>query len=330
LFTQPPVSLCATTFSLVMDRSAKKEIVSPRQIGQRARDSISPEGNTNTSRDGVSPLHVSSAPPSMLRRSTRQGGSPLSLPSPVLDYARRTQMDAQAHRTSVRIAELGREVQHVQRNDAVTGFVQEELPVDLAYPGTAARKNVTVRRSRDRLSNRPASVPRTPDGVTRRRSMDRPTIPRSSEEKGLVMQGTFAVTHGRKHGEELQGSYPSARRDDNRRPYLLGRPVEQQLVDQWPWGGSKSPSIGSKSPSTGSEGEDEQQTEGGFAFEPEWGRWKDRPIETHDEDRTWGGTTEKWERNARAKVITQGGSPPPKQQSENLFVDGLVKTSQFT
>jgi hypothetical protein len=57
-------------------------------------------------------------------------------------------------------------------------------------------------------------------------------------------------------------------------------------------------------------------------FEPQWGTWRDRPIESLNEDKTWGETTQKWERNAREKVITQGGSPPPKLHSaENLFID---------
>ena len=47
-------------------------------------------------------------------------------------------------------------------DDTVTRRVQEELPVDPPLPGTAARKNVTVRRSRDRLSGRPVVLPRTP------------------------------------------------------------------------------------------------------------------------------------------------------------------------
>jgi hypothetical protein len=59
-------------------------------------------------------------------------------------------------------------------------------------------------------------------------------------------------------------------------------------------------------------------------FEPTWGRWRDRPIETIREDKTWGEATQKWERNTRQKVITQGGSPPPKlRPEENLFVDDL-------
>ncbi len=31
--------------------------------------------------------------------------------------------------------------------------------------------------------------------------------------------------------------------DDHRRPYLSGLPVSQEPVSQWPWGGSKSPSV---------------------------------------------------------------------------------------
>jgi hypothetical protein len=72
--------------------------------------------------------------------------------------------------------------------------------------------------------------------------------------------------------------------------------LQSSSVDQYPWG------------------------EG--SFEPAWSRWRDRPTETLNEDKTWGGATHKWERNTREKVITQGGSPPPKLRSEeNLFVD---------
>ena len=36
----------------------------------------------------------------------------------------------------------------------------------------------------------------------------------------------------------------SDQREDNRRPNLMSRPVPRESVDQWPWGGSKSPSVG--------------------------------------------------------------------------------------
>ena len=74
------------------------------------------------------------------------------------------------------------------------------------------------------------------------------------------------MIHVRKHGEELQGPYrvvpysqtdpdagfryaggtgrpPPSDQDDHRRPYSSGRPVSQEPVSQWPWGGSKSPSV---------------------------------------------------------------------------------------
>ena len=67
----------------------------------------------------------------------------------------------------------------------------------------------------------------------------------------------------------------------------------------------------------------EPYTWGEGRFAPQWGRWQDRPIQPLHEDNTWGETTHKWERKAREKVITQGGSPPPKLNSAtNLFVDG--------
>ncbi len=63
-------------------------------------------------------------------------------------------------------------------------------------------------------------------------------------------------------------------------------------------------------------------TWGEGSYEPAWGRWRDRPVETLHEDKTWGEATQKWARNIRQKVITEGGSPPPKLRSEeNLFVD---------
>jgi hypothetical protein len=53
-------------------------------------------------------------------------------------------------------------------------------------------------------------------------------------------------------------------------------------------------------------------TWGEGSYEPAWGRWRDRPVETLHEDKTWGEATQKWARNIRQKVITEGGSPPPK------------------
>ncbi len=165
----------------------------------------------------------------------------------MLDFARRTQMEAQAQRTAVRIAELEHESQDGDRNAATVARIEEDLPIGYVYPGTVARKNVTVRRSRDRLSGRPVVPPRTPEDVLRRRSLDRPRDKRSDEQEQTVTQGASAVFHVRKHGEELLGSYrgfdpddgsrhadgtgrsPSFDREDHRRPYLSGHPVPRKI-----------------------------------------------------------------------------------------------------
>jgi hypothetical protein len=56
-------------------------------------------------------------------------------------------------------------------------------------------------------------------------------------------------------------------------------------------------------------------------FEPNWGRWRTRPA-PDPFDPSWGDTTQRWERKEREKVITRGGSPPPKLEPEtNLFHD---------
>jgi hypothetical protein len=56
-------------------------------------------------------------------------------------------------------------------------------------------------------------------------------------------------------------------------------------------------------------------------FEPTWGTWRTRPA-PDPYDPSWGETTQKWERKEREKVITRGGSPPPKLEPEtNLFHD---------
>jgi hypothetical protein len=66
------------------------------------------------------------------------------------------------------------------------------------YPGTAARRNITIRRSRDR-----ASDSRTPDASLRRRSLDRPRDVQYAVENERDFQGASAVVHTRRHGEEL-------------------------------------------------------------------------------------------------------------------------------
>jgi hypothetical protein len=58
-------------------------------------------------------------------------------------------------------------------------------------------------------------------------------------------------------------------------------------------------------------------------FEPTWGTWKTRPA-PDPYDQSWSETTQRWGQKEREKVITRGGSPPPKLEPEtNLFNDDL-------
>jgi hypothetical protein len=182
-----------------MDRSTKKETLTPQQVAQRAREvqsqgRVAREMRNAPSRQSASVSRVSS------RGSPALSSSSLS-PS-VLDFTRRTQAEAQAFRTGVRIAELDSQAKKAKRNDASMAGVNEDesnLPV---YPGTAARQNITVRRSRDRLSGRPQISPRKSDDVLRRRSMDRP---RDLEYEEQCSREASAVTFKRNHEEEFKG-----------------------------------------------------------------------------------------------------------------------------
>ena len=114
-----------------MKSSIKDDAATPGQVDRKERD-VPSRGNTRAARDGVSPSRESTP-----RRSIRQidltRGTTQSLTSPsVLDYARRTQVDAQAHRTSVRRAELERKAQDEGRDDAVGEQVQEKPPSERA------------------------------------------------------------------------------------------------------------------------------------------------------------------------------------------------------
>jgi hypothetical protein len=63
-------------------------------------------------------------------------------------------------------------------------------------------------------------------------------------------------------------------------------------------------------------------------FEPTWGTWRTRPA-PDPYDPSWGDTTQRWERKEREKVITRGGSPPPKLEPEtNLFHDDSTNASR--
>jgi hypothetical protein len=93
-----------------------------------------------------------------------------------------------------------------ERNDAVTkeegrAGITTDLPARVSpfVPNTAARRNVTMRKSRDRLHD--ALPPRTPDDVLKRRSSRR--VRDVQYENEINFQGASAVTHSKRHGEEL-------------------------------------------------------------------------------------------------------------------------------
>jgi hypothetical protein len=81
--------------------------------------------------------------------------------------------------------------------------------------------------------------------------------------------------------------------------------------------GENTRTTGMETPANPSSSEDPYPW-GEGTFEPTWGTWRTRPAP----DPSWGGTTQRWERKEREKVITRGGSPPPKLEFEtNLFHD---------
>ena len=140
-------------------------------------------------------------------RSTSSSAWPLSPASLAkLDHAKRTAMEAQEYRTTLRITELR---QGAKRNDAVTEDDQEggsagietDLPARVSpfVPNTAARRNITMRKSRDRLNDDVAL--RTPDDVTKRRSYRREKDIKYENE--MSFQGASAVSFSRRHGEEI-------------------------------------------------------------------------------------------------------------------------------
>ncbi len=125
--------------------------------------------------------------PSRVSPARRDGYAASS--SPVVEHTRRVAMEAQAYRTQVRQQDLegsvcddeellpaGEAEQRILRSFA------QESPI---YPDTAARQNVAVRRSRDRLSGQTA-VARTPEAVTSRRYSLRDRDRRYSLESSTV------------------------------------------------------------------------------------------------------------------------------------------------
>jgi hypothetical protein len=166
-----------------------------------------------TSRSLEAPL------PSRVSPVRRDGYSTSS--SPLVEHTRRVAMEAQAFRTRVRLQDLERaahngEGTHQDQEDMLLdddselrilrSFIQESP----TYPNTEARQNVTVRRSRDRLSGRSSEI-RTPEAVTGRRSSLRERDRRYSLEASQKMP---ANTLARDNEEELRASY----QDVNLRP----------------------------------------------------------------------------------------------------------------
>jgi hypothetical protein len=114
-------------------------------------------------------------------------------------------MEAQTQRTPVRLLEPEMEA----KNATLAGSFQGEQPdaPPPAYPGTVARQNVTVRRSRDRLSAASNVAPKTPDDLTTRRPNRRARDVRYSIESDGGFLGATAVTYRKQHGREFQESH---------------------------------------------------------------------------------------------------------------------------
>jgi hypothetical protein len=178
------------------------ELLATGTPGTRARR----ETTSGSSSSPDTPLASRASP---VRRSGYTSSS-----SPIVENTRRVAMEAQAFRTAARV----RELEENGRNDAVAfGILGEDegLPYEAPeylVPGTAARKNVTVRRSRDRLSERPIVEARTPEAVVSRRSSQRDRDKRYSIESDpeIAFYGARARIHERRHGEDVMEQYPVA------------------------------------------------------------------------------------------------------------------------
>jgi hypothetical protein len=129
--------------------------------------------------------------------------------TPILEYTKRTMMEAQACRTAVRLAELEPDARDdgVRQNNEDGGPPEQSIHV---YPGTATRRNVTEHRSHDRLSNLPIVEARTPEAVLARRSSKREKDKRYSLEANpaVNLRAARPTTYDRKYGEGLVESYP--------------------------------------------------------------------------------------------------------------------------
>ena len=112
-------------------------------------------------------------------------------------------MEAQAHRTHVRLLELDREAIDASMAKDSQGVLPDDLPLP-ALPSTAARKNVTERRSRDRLSAVPSYQSKSPEEITRRLSKRRERDVRYSIESDTASRGATAITYRKQHGREIE------------------------------------------------------------------------------------------------------------------------------
>ena len=117
-------------------------------------------------------------------------------------------MEAQAHRTNVRLRELGKQGDEDVMATNYQGRQPDDLPLP-AYPNTAAKKNVTVRRSRDRMSAEPNPQPKSPEELTNRLPKRRERDVRYSMESESDSRGATAISYRRQHGRELMAPEPS-------------------------------------------------------------------------------------------------------------------------
>jgi hypothetical protein len=188
-----------------MDR-AQRSPLTPNQGGKASPRILMRAGpgtteRTSSSSESPSKRHSSSSTPGKSRASPLMTDASL-----FLEYTKRTAMEAQAQRTNVRLLELEKEANDEVMAEDFQGVQPDDLPLP-AYPGTAARKNVTVRRSRDRLSAVSSTQPRSPEDLTLRLPKRRERDVRYSIESDTASRGATAFTYRRQHGREIQESH---------------------------------------------------------------------------------------------------------------------------
>lgn len=177
----------------LMDRPIDEAVRTPRQI---LRDSLgfqqgtAPPSRTmhsdgKTERATRQQFSSSAAGERSVRRYTGHSTSP------VLEHTKQNLKDAQAQRTANRITELN----------------SPENGGHLGIPGTAARQNVTLRRSKGRSSEFPDFGSRSPDAILKRRSNARPKDKRYSMESEVDFRSATAKIYQRRHREEFEGTY---------------------------------------------------------------------------------------------------------------------------